>query len=142
MRDALLASWREVGDKIVALAEEFPAEKYEFRPAPGTRSFADQLRHLAFWNDWVRDSLAGGQPDGQANELPRDAYPTRDRILAALRDSFLGITSALDGNGRTKLDDAKLAMLAAFLEHCGEHYGQLVVYSRLNGIVPPATRTA
>jgi hypothetical protein len=33
-------------------------------------------------------------------------------------------------------------MLAAFLEHCGEHYGQLVVYSRLNGIVPPATRTA
>jgi hypothetical protein len=100
MRDALLASWREVGDKIVALAEEFPAEKYEFRPAPGTRSFADQLRHLAFWNDWVRDSLAGGQPDGQANELPRDA--TRPGTASSPR-------SATASSGSPRLSTATAA---------------------------------
>ena len=142
MRDALLASWREIGDKIVALAEEFPAEKYDFRPVPDARSFADQLRHLAFWNGWVRDTLAGLHPDGQPNELPRDAFPTKDRVLTVVRDSFAGIAAALDGNGRTTMDESELATLASFLEHTGEHYGQLVVYFRLNGLIPPASRAA
>lgn len=142
MRDALLASWREIGDKIVALAEEFPAGKYDFRPVPDARSFADQLRHLGFWNGWVRDTLAGLQPDGQPNELPRDAFPTKEAVVTVVRESFAGIAAAIAGNGRTTMDQAELATLASFLEHTGEHYGQLVVYFRLNGLVPPASRTA
>ena len=136
MSDVLRTRWSEIGDKIVLLAEEFPAAEYEFRPADGTRSFAEQLRHVAFWNDWVRESLAGKEPDGTANEIPAAKYRTKKDILAALRKSFDGVAKAVSA----KNGDAPLDTLVAFIEHNGEHYGQLVLYSRLKGIVPPASR--
>ena len=46
----LIERWEQVGGKLAALAEEFPSEKYEYKPANGVRTFADVLRHVAFWN--------------------------------------------------------------------------------------------
>jgi hypothetical protein len=136
MSDVLRTRWSEIGDKIVLLAEEFPAEHYEFRPAEGTRSFAEQLRHVAFWNDYVRESLAGKDPDGSANELPAGKFPSKKEILPALRRSFDGVSKAISKtNG-----DAPLDTLVSFIEHNGEHYGQMVLYSRMKHIVPPASR--
>jgi hypothetical protein len=139
MHKVLLTRWAEIGDKIVALAEEFPEEKYDFRPAPDTRSFADQLRHIAFWNEYTEKALKGEKPDGSANELPRAAYATKQALVAALRKSFDGVAGYL-GNGHGAPDDAAVDTVVSFIEHNGEHYGQLVISYRLNGLVPPASR--
>jgi hypothetical protein len=138
-RDVLLRQWTEIGEKVVKLAEEFPEDKYEFRPVPGVRTFADNLRHVAFWNGYVAKSARGEKADGKLNELPKAEYATKAKIVAALKSSLADATAQLK-NGpatpTTKLTD----LWVSFTEHSGEHYGQMVVYYRLNGIVPPASR--
>ncbi len=133
-----IARWSEIADKIVTLAEGFPEDKYEYRPVPQVRSFGDQLRHVAFWNAYVQRTLHGEKPDGAANELSRDAYPTKADVVVVLRKTFAAVATEL-AKGAAR-DVADLDTLVTFVEHNGEHYGQLVVYYRLNGLVPPASR--
>lgn len=137
--EAIGARWSEIGDKTVQLAQAVPDGAYDFTPVPGVRSFAGQLRHVAFWNIYVRDTLRGGEPDGAANELPRDAYPGKSDVVGALCASFDDVRAELDARDG-ELDESALGTLVSFIEHAGEHYGQLVVYARLRGIVPPASR--
>ena len=138
-RDVLLKHWTEIGDKIVKMAEEFPEDKYEFRPVPAVRTFADNLRHVAFWNTFVSKTVKGEKVDPKVNELPQSEYPTKAAIVKALRSSLDEATGLLKNS--PPAPSAKISDLwVAFIEHSGEHYGQLVVYFRLNGIVPPASR--
>jgi hypothetical protein len=139
LRDALVAHWTQAGQKVVQLAEEFPPEKYDFKPVDGVRTFADQLRHVAFWNTFVAKSARGEKADGGMNELPKAEYGTKARIVEALRRSLDEATAALKQQPTTP--PTKIAdLFTAFIGHTGEHYGQLVVYFRLNGLVPPASR--
>ena len=139
MRDVLMTRWAEIGDKMVKLAEAFPEDRYDARPAPEVRSFADQLRHVAFWNRYVQKTLRREEADGQANELSPTAYPTKSKIVKVLRSTFEDVTKDFGAmNGGASNADADT--MVSFIEHSGEHYGQLVMYARLNGIVPPATR--
>ena len=139
MRDVLITRWSEIGDKIVKLAEEFPESKYDARPVPEVRSFADQLRHVAFWNRYVQKTLRREEADGQANELPRATYPTKSKVVKALRSSFDEVAKEFGAmNGKASNGDADT--MVSFIEHSGEHYGQLVVYARINGVVPPASQ--
>lgn len=137
--DVLAARWSEIGDKIVRMAEEWPADLFEFRPVPEVRSFGDQLRHVAFWNEYAGKTIRGESASGDANELPRDAYPTKTKVLNALRVSFDDVKCEIAKRGDT-LGASDVDTLVSFIEHSGEHYGQLVVYNRLNGVVPPASR--
>lgn len=139
LRDVLREQWTEIGEKVVKLAEEFPADKYDFKPVPEVRSFADQLRHVAFWNEYVEKTARGEKIDPAINELSRSEYPTRDKIVAALRASLQRATAELDKENAA-LSARRAKLWVTFTEHAGEHYGQLVVYYRLNGIVPPASR--
>lgn len=138
-KDVLIARWSEIGDKVVALAEEFPAERYDFTPVEGVRTFGDQLRHVAFWNAYVGKTLRREEADGSANELPRDGYATKEAVVRALRGSFDEVSAEL-ARGDTTPETADLDSLVSFIQHGGEHYGQLVVYYRLAGLVPPASR--
>ena len=139
MRDVLITRWSEIGDKIVKLAEEFPEAKYDTRPVAEVRSFADQLRHVAFWNRYVQKTLRREEADGQANELPRATYPTKAKVVKALRSSFDEVAKEFGAmNGKSSSTDTDT--MVSFIEHSGEHYGQLVVYARLNGVVPPASQ--
>jgi uncharacterized damage-inducible protein DinB len=137
--DVLSTRWAELGEKIVKLAEAFPAERYDATPVPDVRSFADQLRHVAFWNRYVQKTLRREDADGAANELPGATYPTKAKILNVLRSSFDDVAREL-ASSRAKRNGSDLDTMVSFIEHGGEHYGQLVVYARLNGIVPPASR--
>ncbi len=139
MRDVLIARWSELADKIVKLAEELPEDKYEYRPAPEVRSFADHLRHVAFWNTYVQKTLRREKADGDGNELPRDTFPTKSKIVVVLRNSFDAIASQISKWSEPP-DKADVDTLVSFLEHNGEHYGQMALYFRLNGLVPPASR--
>jgi uncharacterized damage-inducible protein DinB len=135
----LIDQWEQAGCKIAALAEAVPEEQYESRAAGGVRTFGETLRHLAFWNQYAAASARGEQPDGSANELPAEQYRTKAQILEAFSASVAETTAALRASHGGL--DAKTAEVAvAFLVHSAEHYGQLAVYSRLAGIVPPASR--
>jgi uncharacterized damage-inducible protein DinB len=139
LRDVLLRHWTEIGDKVVKMAEEFPEDKYEFRPVKEVRTFADNLRHVAFWNTFVSKTIKGEKVDPKINELPKAEYPTKAAIVKALKSSLDEATDLLKKSPPTpsgKVSD----LWVSFIEHSGEHYGQLVVYFRLNGIVPPASR--
>jgi uncharacterized damage-inducible protein DinB len=135
----LIGRWELACQKLVALAEEIPGTKFEYRPLDGVRTFANVLRHVAFWNRYVADSANGRKGDDTANELPRDEYPTKTQIVEALKRSAADAADALKGNA-SGLSPEMAEMVVTFIEHNCEHYGQLVVYARLNGIIPPASR--
>ncbi len=139
MRDVLIARWSELADKIVKLAEELPEEKYDYRPSDAVRSFADHLRHIAFWNGYVEKTLRHEKVDGDANELSSTAYPTKSKIVPALRESFDAVGSQFSKVGGAA-EHGDIDTMVSFIEHNGEHYGQLALYFRLNGLVPPASR--
>ncbi|MFN8582607.1 MAG: DinB family protein [Gemmatimonadaceae bacterium] len=139
MRDFLMTRWTETGDKIVQLAEDFPSDRFEFRVTPDVRSFEEQLRHVAFWNEYIGDVVAGRQPDGSGNELPAERFASRAQLLKALRKSFTDVRDALAKANGTLSDDVA-SQVVSFIAHNGEHYGQLVLYCRANGLVPPASR--
>ena len=135
----LIGRWEQVGRKLITLAEEFPEEKYESSPANGVRTFGDVLRHVAFWNQFVAESARRRQADETTNELPKSEYSTKARIISALTANTAEAAAALRER-QAGLDVETAEMVATFIEHTSEHYGQLVVYARLNGIVPPASR--
>jgi len=139
LRDVLLAQWTEVGERLITMAGDFPEAKYDFRPNADVRTFADVLRHVAFWNTFVQKSARGEKVDGSQNELPAAEYATKARIVAALTQTFADATAELKKQP-ADLSARQARLWITFTEHSGEHYGQLVVYYRLNGIVPPASR--
>jgi hypothetical protein len=141
LRDVLLGQWTDVGERLIAMAEDFPDAKYDFRPNGDVRTFADVMRHVAFWNTFVQKSARGEKADGSANELSKAEYPSKPQIVAALKRTFADATAELKKQGDT-MSPRQARLWVTFTEHSGEHYGQLVVYYRLNGIVPPASRPA
>lgn len=138
-RDVLLAGWTDIGEKVVKLAEEFPEDKYDFKPADGVRTFADTIRHVAFWNQYVAKAARGEKPDGKQNELPKAQYATKAAIVAVLKSSLADATAELKKFSASP-DPKGVGLIGGFASHSSEHYGQLVVYYRLNGLVPPASR--
>jgi hypothetical protein len=138
-RDIVLRHWTEIGEKVVQLAEQFPDDKYEFKPVAGVRTFGDQLRHVAFWNGYVAKTARGEKADTKQNELPKAEYATKAAVVKALKSSLAEATDQLK-QAPASLPSKLLDLYDSFTEHSGEHYGQLVVYYRLNGIVPPASR--
>ena len=135
----LTKRWEEISCKIVTLAVEFPQEKFEHPPAEGVRTFGDVLRHVAFWNQYVADSLNGKKADDSANEVSRVSYSTKTRLVEVLKSTSAEAMAALRWQ-QPDLDAKTVDLVLTFIEHTCEHYGQLAVYSRLAGITPPASR--
>lgn len=137
--DRLIGRWELVGQKFVELAGEVPEGKFDYRPTESVRTFAEVFRHVAFWNRYVADRARGGKGDDTANELPREEFSNKKQIIDALKESTSDALSALNKN-KPELRPEMAEMLVTFIEHNSEHYGQLAVYARLNGIVPPTSR--
>ena len=143
-----VAAWNEIGRKLIAMAEDFPEDKYDFKPHPTQRSFAEQLLHAAGSNDYFTDVAQGKKP---ADDESRANHKTKADIVAYLKKSF-GDGAALiqkegdagmnrpvvEGEGGRTVPLSDLAY--GLVEHNGEHYGQLVVYYRVAGLVPPESR--
>lgn len=145
MSNVLETRWSDIGDKLVALAESVPEESYDYRPVPEVRSFAGQLRHVAFWNDYLRDTLRGDDADGDANEISPKEYPGKTEIIPALRESFAEVRAELakkNGKRSAATDEQRLDSVVSYIDHVAEHYGQAVVYARLCGVVPPTSLAA
>ncbi|HEX2713939.1 MAG TPA: DinB family protein [Candidatus Acidoferrales bacterium] len=146
-----LRLWNSIGRRLVAMAEDFPEDKYNFKPKPEVRSFAEQLLHAAGTNYVLLSAVKGSKLGPGTEDPPRATYKTKADVVALMKKSVE------DGAAMIKeLGDAGMAKAVKYpygnrmvstefcvydaAEHSGEHYGQLVVYYRLNGIVPPASR--
>src|ERR1700744_3828658 len=71
----VLDSWNEIGRKLTAMAEDFPEDKYDFKPTPAQRSFAEQLLHAAGANSFFTNIVKGEKPPAEENPS-RDRYKT------------------------------------------------------------------
>ncbi|HMK29230.1 MAG TPA: DinB family protein [Terriglobales bacterium] len=145
---AVLASWNDIGRKLIAMAEDFPETKYDFKPVPAQRSFAEQLLHVAGSNDLFTQVAKGEKP---VDDESRPHYPTKAAVVAYLKKSFADGAAVIQAKGDagmagTAVDpESKLTLHLSdlaygLIEHSGEHYGQLVVYYRVAGLVPPESR--
>jgi len=145
----VLDSWNDVGRKLIAMAEDFPEAKYDFKPTPEVRSFAEQLLHAAGANYYFINQAKGEKPP--AGEDPkRSDFKDKAAIVAFVKKSFADGAAAIQAKGDKGMNDvvayspdqeARIGDIAnGFIEHCGEHYGQLVVYYRVAGLVPPESR--
>jgi len=147
---AVLDSWNEIGRKLIAMAEDFPEDKYDFKPTPAQRGFADRLLHVASVNYFFTNLATGKKPPAE-EDPKREQYKTKADVVAFVKQSFADGASAIKTNG-----DAGMAKLVVdpdsnqqvrvgdlaygFIEHSGEIYGQLAVYYRVAGMVPPESR--
>jgi uncharacterized damage-inducible protein DinB len=141
--------------QFIAAAKAMPSEEYDFTPASfaapradfkGVRSFASEVKHVAEMNYVIYNVMSGLKPDMDMDSIK--TLKTKDEILSALTHSFayghkaiatLNATNAnempADSHGMTRLGIAAYIML-----HDSDHYGQMVEYLRMNGIVPPSSR--
>ena len=146
----VLDSWNEIGRKLTAMAEDFPEDKYDFKPNAAQRTFAEQLLHAAGANYYFTNPAMGEKPP--AGEDPKRAdYKTKADVVAFVKKSFADGAAAIKAKGDKGMSDLMVDPFAhqqvrvydfayGFIEHSGEHYGQLVVYYRVAGLVPPESR--
>ena len=147
---AVLDSWNDIGRKLIAMAEDFPEDKYDFKPNPAERSFAEQLLHAANANYFFVNPASGKKPP--ATEDPkRDQYKTKADVVAFVKKAFADGAAVIQAKGDKGMNDLLvdpfanqqvrvIDMAYGLMEHSGEHYGQLVVYYRVAGLVPPESR--
>ncbi|HEX7085541.1 MAG TPA: DinB family protein [Vicinamibacterales bacterium] len=140
----LLRDWSAQKARMVAVAEAMPADKYEFKATPAQRTFGEQLHHLGQANVNLFKRL---DPEGKvpAPDVPSAhdretvtsflaaSYDYGAKVLESLSDDALAAPTG--PNGATPARTVWAAM-----SNAANHYGQCVVYLRLNGIVPPASR--
>jgi len=147
---AVLEQWNDIGRKLIAMAEDFPEDKYDFKPTPAQRSFAEGLLHMAGAN-YFFTNLANGQKPPAEEDPKRDQYKTKADVVAFVKKSFADGAAAIKAKGDKGINDLVVDSFAheqmriydlayGIMEHCGEHYGQLAVYYRVAGLVPPESR--
>ncbi|MFP5229548.1 MAG: DinB family protein [Acidobacteriota bacterium] len=141
--------------EVVSAAEAMPADKYDFAPTAGefkgVRNFSSQVKHLAesnyeFFQGW---NVPGHAP---VDSKTIEAMKSKDEIVQALKDSYVyahaAIATLTPENAwepaksflppKFKMTRASAATFC--IAHSMDHYGQLVEYLRMNGIIPPASR--
>ncbi|HXW16998.1 MAG TPA: DinB family protein [Candidatus Acidoferrales bacterium] len=136
---AILDNWNDVGKRIVAMAEDWPEDKYGYRPNPGVRSFGDVIRHIAGANYEIVNSASMKKLGVEGDNPSADMFKTKTQLVEYVKKSVADGAATIHELG----DDGVMKRLddwVGYIEHMGEHYGQLVVYYRNNGVVPPASR--
>jgi uncharacterized damage-inducible protein DinB len=146
-------------DQIVGAANAMPADKYSFRPsaaifAPSQKAdfespkpvntFGETVAHIAQANYSFFSALGGAKPDVDVKAM--GGLTSKEDAVKALAGSFayahkqLATLTTADAWASVRGDQTKTSMAAFGIAHMCDHYGQLVEYLRMNGIVPPASR--
>src|ERR1700751_5839350 len=100
----VLDSWNDIGRKLTEMAEDFPEDKYDFKPTPVQRSFAEQLLPAAFSSYYFTNPALGKAPP--APEDPkRDQYKTKADIVAFVKKSFADGAAAIKSKGDKGMSD-------------------------------------
>jgi len=129
---------------VIAAAEKMPEESYSFKPTPEVRSFGQLVGHLADSNYFFCSTVAGEKPSSDAEKTKTkkaDLVAALKEAVAYCNKTYAGMTDA-KGSQMMKMmgfDMAKLTVLAGNFAHNYEHYGNMVTYMRIRGIVPPTS---
>jgi hypothetical protein len=146
-----------VEKEFVPAADAMPADKYDYAPTDGefkgVRTFAQEVKHAAATNFEIAATILQVKPPVEIgdDEAGPASVKTKAEIMKFLKDSFAYMHKAVavinEQNqvepinspwGQNKV--TRLGLTTLIVGHCFDHYGQMVVYLRLNGIVPPASR--
>jgi hypothetical protein len=157
-RSALAVFLTGARQNLVETAEAMPADKYGFAPTIGefrdVRTFGRQVKHLAATNYILAAAALGqGPPADAGDELGPDTVVTKAQHIAYLRGSLDALEKAIAAISDARISvrsspispfqgesATRSALIVESLIHAYDHYGQMVVYLRMNGIVPPASR--
>src|SRR5207248_634616 len=143
---AVLEQWNDIGRKLIAIAEDLPEDKYDYKPNADSRTFVAQLLHVSASMYYFTD-LAKEKKPRYSDDPKRDELKTKAQIVAFVKKSVqdgadvikakgdAGMKASVNAGGPRLTEVGDLAY--GLIEHSGEHYGQLVVYYRANGMVPP-----
>ena len=127
----------DVDRKILDMARDWPADRYDYKLRKEMRTFGAVLVHIASGN--VYAAKVGRGEKAKWDELDPAKYPDKASVVALLEKSFGDSEAVLKG-----LPDASFAKTVEpwleVMEHSGEHYGLLVAYYRDNGMTPPESR--
>lgn len=153
----VLDAWiSNVENDVVPAAGALPEAKFDFAPVAGefhgVRTFGEQLKHLAAANYRIGAAILGEKPPhGEQGEEAPDSVRTRTEIIEYLKGSFAylhramaritesTVTEPIPGSSGT-WQRTRLGLAMDAVAHSYDHYGQIVEYLRMNGIVPPASR--
>jgi uncharacterized damage-inducible protein DinB len=147
----LLNQWNNTGKQLTDMAADFPVDKLDYKATPAQRTFAEQLLHAAGANYLFIDAAMGTKPPKDVENPSRKMYETRAQIVEYIKKSYADGAEAIERLGNKGLLEetkapfgnemvTRAALFAEAMEHANDHYGQCVVYYRLNGLVPPASR--
>jgi uncharacterized damage-inducible protein DinB len=151
--DEMLDRWNDIGNKLIAMAQDFPEDKYDFKLQKDERTFALNLLHAAALDYVLIRRISGSNlgPDfGEGDNPSRDVFKTKADVVKFVQQAVADGASVIQQQGDAGLDKTtkffgnRLAHNSSIwtfaIEHSGEHYGQLVVYYRANNLVPPDSR--
>jgi len=156
--DGMLSGFEE---EMMGLAKAMPAEKYNFAPSAaifvpaqkpdylspndkGVRTFGQMVAHVAQANYFFGKSLSGTKSDVDVKAI--GTLTDKDKIVAALTESFafahkaMGTLTAQNAFESVHGVDTRASLAGGLVAHGYDHYGQLVEYLRMNGLVPPASQ--
>jgi uncharacterized damage-inducible protein DinB len=135
------ATWDSTRNLVTGIVEVMPEDKYDFRPTPNVRTFRDNVIHLV-----AENYLFFGRVAGENLGNPAQNLKSRDELIKALRESYdygAKVWAGLTEEKALEMIEVRgqkvqrwSAILAAIQDNMN-HYGNLVVYARLNGLVPP-----
>jgi uncharacterized damage-inducible protein DinB len=145
-----------VESELVPAVEAMPEDKFSFAPTSGemkgVRTFAQQVKHVAAVNYLVASSILGEKPPVElGGENGPDTVKSKAEVVKFLKESFAyahkAELSVNEGNMLQQVKSpfgegtyARLGFGSLITEHCFDHYGQMALYLRMNGVVPPASR--
>lgn len=132
--------------QLVSLAEAIPAEKYEWRPAPGVRTTSEVIMHIAIANHWLLAPTGVAMPAKMNASKLETTVRKKEEVVGWLKESLDAVRQARDKLREGDLEKkVKVAgrnstsgnMYLRIIMHNAEHLGQLVAYARSMGVTPP-----
>ncbi len=144
---SLRDEWQQLSSWIAAAAEQMPEADYAFKPTPEVRSFGQLIGHLAGSQELIC-AVAVGDKSPPAEDAIENKVTTKAALVAAIRASsehckaaYAQADAALHGS--VTLFGSPSTRLGALIRntvHDGEHYGNIVTYMRIKGMVPPSSQ--
>jgi uncharacterized damage-inducible protein DinB len=140
-----------VSRQLISLAEAIPADKYQWRPAPGVRSVSEVYMHIAIANFYLLSVTGPKMPPDIKSDAMEKTVTSKAQVIQFLKRSLDAVKTAraqlkpgdlqrqVQIEGKTVTVDG---MYLRIIVHDNEHMGQLIAYVRINGIVPPWSKVA